>query len=124
MTLMRGVRGATTVDEDDAAQIHAAMHELLEAILAANPQMRTDEIASAFFSVTDDLRSTYPALSARQIGWDHVPMLCFREIPVPGGLPRCIRVLIHWNTDVEQEAVRHVYLREAVRLRPDLAGVK
>jgi chorismate mutase len=84
--------------------------------------LRTEDIASAIFTVTDDIASIYPALAARQIGWDLVPMMCACEIPVPGGLPMCIRVLIHWNTDRTQSAIQHVYLRNAVKLRPDLAA--
>ncbi|GAB4505370.1 MAG: chorismate mutase [Anaerolineales bacterium] len=120
MTL-RGIRGATTVAADDETQILAATQELLTAILSANPGLRIEDIASALFTVTDDLVSAYPALAARQMGWRLVPMMCAREIPVPGGLPRCIRVLIHWNTDREASSIRHVYLRQAVSLRPDLA---
>ncbi len=120
---IRGVRGAITVDVDAPEHILAATRELLDAILNANPTLRREDIASAFFTVTDDLHSAYPALAARQMGWDLVPMMCAREIPVPGGLPRCIRVLLHWNTDLPQEAVHHVYLREAMVLRPDLLTV-
>jgi chorismate mutase len=119
---MRGVRGATTTGEDQAEQVISATRELLEAILQANPGMQTEYIASVFFTVTQDINSAFPALAARQMGWDSVPMMCAREIPVPGSLPCCIRVLLHWNTDVPQGAVRHVYLREAVKLRPDLAA--
>jgi chorismate mutase len=119
---IRGVRGAITVDEDQADQLLAATQELLEAILAANPGMTKDEIASVLFTVTNDLCSAFPALAARRIGWDSVPMVCACEIPVPGSLPRCIRVLLHWNTDAPQSHIRHIYLRNAVRLRPDLAS--
>jgi chorismate mutase len=118
---VRGVRGATTVDTDQPDKILAATQELLEAILRANPALRTENIASAFFTTTDDLVSVHPALAARQMGWNHVPMICACEIPVPGGLPRCIRVLIHWNTECEQNAIRHIYLHEAAKLRPDLS---
>ena len=119
---MRGVRGATTVDADEADQLLDATRELLEAILAANPGMRTEDIGSVIFTLTNDLCSGFPALAARRIGWDSVPMVCAREIPVPGSLPRCIRVLLHWNTDIHQDGIRHIYLREAVKLRPDLAS--
>jgi len=119
---IRGVRGATTVNQDQADQLLAATQELLEAILTANPGMRTEEIASVLFTVTNDLCSACPALAARRIGWDSVPMMCASEIPVPGSLPRCIRVLLHWDTDVPQSGIRHIYLREAVKLRPDLAS--
>jgi len=119
---IRGIRGATTVTSDDADLILLATRELLEAILYENGGIQLDEIASAFFTTTEDIASAYPALAARQMGWDQVPMMCAREIPVPGSLPKCIRVLIHWNTDREQAAIRHVYLREAIALRPDLVG--
>ncbi len=118
----RGIRGATTVTADEKEQIHSATQELLASILEANPALRTEDIASAVFTVTDDVAATHPALAARQIGWDLVPMLCAREIPVPDSMPLCIRVLIHWNTELPQSAVQHVYLRDAVKLRPDLAA--
>lgn len=117
---MRGIRGATVVTKNETAVILDATRELLLAILQANPTLEPADIASAFFSVTDDLNATYPALAARQLGWMHVPLICTREIPVPDGLPLCIRVLIHWNTELAQTAVTHVYLREAIQLRPDL----
>jgi chorismate mutase len=118
----RGIRGATTVSADVKEQIHSATQELLTSLLEANPTLRTEDITSAVFTVTDDIRATHPALAARQIGWGMVPMLCAREIPVPDSLPLCIRVLIHWNTDLPQSAIQHVYLRDAVKLRPDLAA--
>lgn len=117
---VRGIRGATTVEVDRPDIIIAATQEVLVAMMQANPSLRSEEIASAFFTVTDDLVSVHPAQAARQIGWIAVPMLCAREIPVPGSLARCIRVLLHWNTDSEQKAIKHIYLHEAVALRPDL----
>lgn len=119
---IRGVRGATTVTSDDPDLIQQATRELLEMILYENGGIRLEDIASAFFTTTEDIASTYPALAARQMGWDHVPMMCAREIPVPDSVPLCIRVLIHWNTDKEQNEIQHVYLRDAVKLRPDLAA--
>lgn len=119
---IRGVRGATTITSDEPDQVLQATSELLDAILYENSGMQLEDIASVFFTTTEDIASTYPALAARQMGWDLVPMMCSREIPVPVGLPLCIRVLIHWNTDREQAAIKHVYLREAVRLRPDLVA--
>ena len=118
---IRGIRGATTVSSDNPELILQATHELLEAILYENGDMQLDDVASAFFTTTEDIASAYPALAARQMGWDQVPMMCAREIPVPGSLPMCIRVLIHWNTNKEQRKIQHVYLRDAVKLRPDLA---
>src|SRR5919109_2457310 len=121
---IRGIRGATTVSADVPDLILQATRELLEAILAENGGMQPEDVASAIFTVTDDLVSTFPAQSARQMGWDLVPMLCAREIPVPGSLPRVIRVLVHWNTELPQSDITHVYLREAVRLRPDLVAAQ
>jgi len=118
---LRGVRGATTVTYDQVDEILAATRELLEAILQANPALQPEELASVIFTTTADLRSVYPARAARELGWLDVPLMCAQEIPVPEGLPHCIRVLIHWNTELPQAAIRHVYLKEAVRLRPDLS---
>jgi chorismate mutase len=121
---IRGIRGATTVAADQPDLILQATRELLEAIFDANLRMESEDVASAVFTVTEDLRSTFPAQAARQMGWEMVPMLCAREIPVPDSLPRVIRVLVHWNTDVPQSEIKHVYLRDAVKLRPDLVGAQ
>jgi chorismate mutase len=101
-----------------------ATRELLEEILAENKGMQPEDVASAVFTVTDDLVSTFPAQAARQMGWDLVPMLCGREIPVPDSLPRVIRVLVQWNTDLPQDRITHIYLRDAVKLRPDLIAAQ
>jgi chorismate mutase len=116
----RGIRGATTIETDTKDNILSATRELLDAMLGSNPDLKTDDIASAWFTVTDDIASAYPALAARQMGWDLVPMMCAREIPVRDSLSLCIRVLINWNTDSAQNRIKHVYLRDAVKLRPDL----
>jgi chorismate mutase len=116
----RGIRGAITVNADQPKLILAATKELLGAILRTNAGLQVEDIASALFTTTDDLVSVHPAMAARQMGWEHVPMMCAREIPVPGSLPRCVRVLVQWNTERAQTAIKHVYLREAVSLRPDL----
>jgi chorismate mutase len=121
---IRGIRGATNVTADQPELILQATRQLLEEILLENEGMQPEDIASAIFTVTDDLVSTFPAQAARQMGWDLVPMLCAREIPVPDSLPRVIRVLVHWNTEVPQSEIRHVYLREAVKLRPDLVAAQ
>jgi len=118
---VRGVRGATVTSHDRPADICSATQELLTAIMDANPFLRLADLASAIFTLTADLTSAFPAEAARQLGWQEVPMLCAREIPVPGSLPRCIRVLLHWNTDLPQHAIHHVYLGEARSLRPDLS---
>ncbi|MGH7664653.1 MAG: chorismate mutase [Gemmatimonadaceae bacterium] len=115
----RALRGATTVESDEPAEIRAATRELLDALLERN-MLDARDIISAIFTVTEDLRSEFPARSARELGWDDVPLLCTVEIPVPGALPRCIRVLIHAETTAERRAIRHVYLRRAAMLRPDL----
>jgi chorismate mutase len=121
---IRGIRGATTVTADEPDLILQATRELLEEVLAENEGMQPEDIASAIFTVTDDLVSTFPAQAARQIGWDLVPMLCGREIPVPSSLPFVIRVLVHWNTELPQSEIKHVYLHDAVKLRPDLAAAQ
>ena len=118
---VRGIRAATTIESDQPQQVLIATRELLDQVRLANPELETTDIASVLFTVTNDIASAYPARAARELGWDMVPMLCAREIPVPGGLPLCIRVLIHWNTDREQSAIHHVYLHGAADLRPDLA---
>lgn len=120
MLVTRGVRGAISVEEDTLESITQATLELLEALLQANPGLMSQDLASAFFTMTDDLTAAYPALAARQLGWAEVPLLCAREINVPNGMPRVVRVLLHWNTDLPQSDIRHVYLGRAVALRPDL----
>ena len=116
---MRGVRGAITVEENSAEQIRNATQELLKEMLDRN-SIRTEDIISAIFTVTPDLDADFPASSARDMGWDSVPMLCSNEIPVPGSLPYCIRVLLHVDTSLSQQAIHHVYLRKAQKLRKDL----
>lgn len=114
----RGVRGATTCAEDSEEAILAATRELLYTMIRANG-IRSDDVASAHFTTTVDLRATYPALAARQLGWFDAALLCGHEMDVPGSLPRCIRILIHWNTTKTPQQIKHVYLRQAQSLRPD-----
>lgn len=114
----RGVRGATTCAEDSEEAILAATRELLYTMIRANG-IRPDDVASAHFTTTVDLRATYPALAARQLGWFDVALLCGHEMDVPGSLQRCIRILIHWNTTRHPTEIKHVYLHEAKSLRPD-----
>ena len=116
---VRGVRGATTCDENSEAEILAATRELLLQLLQAN-DMACDDIGSAIFTVTADLNAAFPAKAARDLGWDLVPMMCCQEIPVPGSLSKCIRVMLLWNTHKAQDEIVHVYLRGARSLRPDL----
>lgn len=116
----RGIRGAITVEENSSAAIRAATRELLERLVAAN-DLLVDDIASVIFSTTPDLNAEFPAVAAREMGWTDAALLCTHEMGVPGSLPRCIRVLIHWNTPRRANEVVHVYLREARRLRPERA---
>ena len=121
MTLCcRGIRGATTVDDDDEQAILEATTELLWSIIDAN-EIDEQDVASVFFTTTADLDAICPAVAARQLGWTRTALLCLQEMTVPGSLPRCIRVLVHWNTERSIDQLRHVYLREARQLRPDLA---
>lgn len=120
--MVRGIRGATTVERNDAAEIREATVELLQMILTENG-LSTEDLVSAIFTVTPDLNADFPAFSAREIGWELVPLLCATEIPVPSGLSRCIRVLIHVNTTRCQTEIKHVFLRNAIALRKDLVRV-
>lgn len=117
---LRGVRGATTAEKDEAEAVLNATRELLQALLEANPGMRAEDIASAWFTATHDLQAAFPAQAARQLGWTETALMCAQEMQVQGGLGRCIRVLLHWNTDAGQGDVKHVYLNGARMLRPDL----
>lgn len=118
---VRGIRGAITVDRDERSLVLAATGELLQVIQKENG-FEPEDIASALFTVTSDIRSVFPAEAARLMGWDKVPLLCFQEIEVPNALPLCIRVLVMVNTEKSQQEIRHIYLREAQQLRKDLAA--
>jgi chorismate mutase len=112
----RGVRGATFIDEDTPEAILAGTRELLAAVAEANG-IATEDIASAFFTSTVDLRSAFPARAARELGWTDVPLLGATEVDKPGAAPRCIRVLLHWNTARRQDEIVHVYLRGSDAMR-------
>jgi len=118
--MVRGIRGAIQVEQDDKEIILNATRELLLETIKANPGLEPQDIASIFFTATPDLITVHPALAARQLGWVDVPLLCAQEIPVPGSLPRVIRILIHWNVSLKQNEINHVYLGKAICLRPDL----
>ena len=118
-TRVRAIRGAIDVPRDDPDAIHAAVGELVGALIEQNA-LGTDRIISAIFTTTPDITSMFPALAARDAGWNAVPLLCATELAVPGSLPLCIRVLVHAELPVGH-IVRHVYLGGAVALRPDLA---
>ncbi|HEV3086705.1 MAG TPA: chorismate mutase [Candidatus Elarobacter sp.] len=119
MSIVRGIRGAITVARDEPGLILDATERLLREIVARNGFV-PDDVASALFTVTPDLVSEFPAAAARRMGWSLVPLLNFTEIGVPGRLERCIRVLVHINTELAQDRVQHVYLEGARVLRPDL----
>jgi chorismate mutase len=118
--LCRGVRGATTADANTRDDILTATRQLLALMIRING-IEPDQVASAVFSLTRDLDAEFPALAARQLGWLDVPLLCTYEVDVPGSLRRCVRVLIHWNTDKPQHEIRHIYVKDAERLRPDIS---
>ena len=120
--LCRGVRGATTVPKNDREEILSATRQLLALMVRRNGIDKHD-VASAIFTTTVDLDAEFPALAARQLGWLDVPLLCGHELDVPGSLPLCIRVMVHWNTDRAQNEIEHIYIRNAVRLRPDLSNL-
>ena len=119
VTSCRGIRGATSVDANDGDAIVVATRELLACIVTANG-VAMEDVASVVFTATPDLDAAYPALAAREMGWSNVPLLCMQEMAVVGSLPRCIRVLLLWNTDRSTDQVQHVYLHQARVLRPDL----
>ena len=120
--MCRGVRGATTVTENSAEAILAATRELLFTMIQYN-EIDPNDVASTYFTTTKDLNAIYPATAARQLGWYDVALLCGHEIGVPTGLPYCIRILLHWNTSKTAQEIVHVYLHEAVSLRPDKENV-
>ncbi|MFN0149040.1 MAG: chorismate mutase [Dehalococcoidia bacterium] len=117
---VRGVRGATTVSRNLKEEILEATKELLSVMVEANG-INPEDLASAWLTTTPDVYAEFPAVAARQIGWTFVPLMQSHEMSVPGMLPLCIRVLLHWNTEKGIHDIRHVYLREATRLRPDLS---
>lgn len=118
--LLRGLRGATTVSKDDAGLILAATKELLEVMLEQNQITDFDLIASIFFTTTPDLSAAFPAEAARAVGMKHVALMCSREIPVENSLKKAIRILMHFNTKQKQSEIKHIYLHNAKKLRPDL----
>ncbi len=116
----RGVRGATTADANTREEILRATRQLLALLIRQNG-ISPEDVASIIFSTTADLDAEFPALAARQLGWLEVPLMCTHEMGVPGAIERCVRVLIHWNTDRPVGQVVHIYIKDAARLRPDLS---
>jgi chorismate mutase len=118
--MIRGLRGAITVNENTEEEIISATERLLRQMIEEN-QIEPHDVASVFFSVTDEITAAFPAKALRLFeGWTYVPVMCMREIPVPTALKNCIRVMMHVNTDKAQDEMNHIYLEGAVQLRPDL----
>ena len=117
--MVRGLRGATTVDADTAAQVTERSQELMREIMARN-ELVEDDIVSVLFTATPDVTSIFPATAIREIGFGAVPLLCAAEIAVPGAMPLCIRVLLHVHTTRSRDEMHHVYLHGAQGLRDDL----
>ncbi|WP_226679715.1 chorismate mutase [Sutcliffiella horikoshii] len=119
--MIRGVRGATTILENSEKEIICKTEELLTSMIDAN-NIVAEDVAQVLISVTADITACFPAKALRNLeGWDYVPVMCTKEIAVPNSLPSCIRVMMTVNTEVAQKNIQHIYLHEAVSLRPDLA---
>jgi len=122
--MFRGVRGAITVKENNEQVIFQATDRLIEKIIHDN-QIEPEQVASVFISVTDDITEAFPAKVIRSMeGWSYVPVMCMKEITVRSALKKCIRVMMHINTSKSQQEINHVYLENAVTLRPDLVSEK
>jgi chorismate mutase len=116
---IRGVRGATTVTTNSAQEILEATDKLLRALVETNAIIE-DDVASVFFTTTPDLSAVFPAKAARDMGWHRTALMGAVEADVQGGIPLCIRILIHWNTERTLDEIQHVYMKGALALRPDL----
>lgn len=116
----RGIRGATTVSANTRETILEATTELLLAMVKAN-DIQTDDVASVIFTTTPDLNAEFPAVAARALGWNYIPLLCGHEMNVPGSLPMCLRILLHVNTDRDAKDIVHIYLHGAKVLRPEFS---
>lgn len=117
--MVRAIRGATTVENNDAVEMLRETEKLLVEIIEKN-KLIEDDVISIIFTVTNDLDATFPAIAARNLGWTSVALICTNEISVPGSLKNCIRILLHFNTDKRNNEVKHIYLNNAKVLRPDL----
>ena len=118
--MIRGIRGATTVEKNEASEIVDRAYELMSGIVEEN-DLEARDVAQVMFSATTDINETFPAKALRKLeGWKYVPVMCMQEIEVPSGLERCIRVMVTVNTSKEPQEMKHVYHYEAVKLRPDL----
>lgn len=116
---VRALRGATTLDVDERGHLIARTQEVMAAVFERNA-LTEDDLISIVFTATSDIHSAFPAEAAREAGFTHVPLMCARELEIDGGIPRCVRLLIHAYTDRPADQLRHVYLHEARQLRTDL----
>lgn len=120
--MIRGIRGATTIESNTPELIYSETEKLVIEMVKAN-DVEPEDIASVIVTTTFDINTAFPAKAVRSIeGWKYVPTMCTHEMDVPGALPLCIRVLMHVNTDIPQKDIRHIYLNDAVKLRPDLVN--
>jgi len=117
---VRAIRGAVQVEADEREAILEGTTELMNEVVIRN-DLTTDDVISVLFTVTPDLTAEFPALAARKLGFHDVPLICAAEIPVPGAMPRVVRLLAHVETDRPRSAIQHVYLRGATALRLDIA---
>ncbi|WP_368504501.1 chorismate mutase [Alkalihalophilus sp. As8PL] len=122
--MVRGIRGATTVTSNEEEEILEVTEELVNEIISQNSFL-PDEVAQVLITVTEDLSATFPAKALRRFkDWTYVPVMCATEIPVPGSLEKCIRILLTVNTTAAQNEINHIYMRDAIKLRPDLSSTK
>jgi len=121
--MLRGVRGAIAVTRNTRSEIFKATQRLLKKMVDING-IRKQDIASIFMTATTDLDADFPAYAVRQMGWKEVPLLCAQELDVPHGMPKVIRILLHVNTDITQDRIKHQYLNGTKKMRPDLFGGK
>lgn len=121
--LCRGIRGATTVENNSPEEILLATAELLQLMIYVNEIDKVD-VASAIFTTTIDINAQFPALAARKMGWADVPLMCAHEMTVPNSLQKCIRILLHWNTAKKADDIQHIYIKGAKSLRPDLTELQ
>lgn len=120
---VRAVRGATQLEVDEREHLLERVAELITKVLDAN-ELKPDDLISVLFTATGDLNSEFPAVAGRQLGLSDVPLICAREMEVPGSLPRVVRVMMHTETDRSRDKIQHVYLHGATALRPDLTGAQ
>lgn len=118
--MIRGIRGATTIKKNEEQEISLQTEQLLTKMIESN-EVKAEDVAQILISVTDDVNASFPAKAIRNIsGWEYVPVMCMREINVPDALPLCIRIMMTVNTNLQQKEISHVYLHDAIKLRPDL----